>query len=592
MLVRDLERWAGVLAGPGETSFLVRPGWGRVDVHLTRLAADLAADLIVVGTHHRSGVARVWQGSVSREVLHGASTSVACVPRAEDLADEEPRFVRVLALTDLSPMANRAVPFAYGLVGRGVVVHLLHVVTRAPGEDDPAPEAPLRALIPASAAGRGVETVVEVISGRDAGHRDLPGRRAARRRRDLHGDPRAQRPRPPGPGLAGPAGGPAQRAPGRAGAPRARRMTTAGASDSRGRRAPVAGQPVATSDDPTGGMSLAVVLAVLLATGLALTVAGSALGRAADAIATTTGLGRVWVGTVLLAGATSLPELATDIAAVRIGAPDLAVGDLFGSTMANMLIRAAVDLALPHRQLLRQAAYDHVLGASLAIGLTAVAAALVLASPSTTVLGIAPGSVVLVLMYLAGTRALYRQGIRTTAVPPAANAAAEVPPARSRLTAADRAIARFAALALAVVAVAPWFAWSAQPLAEISGLGSTFIGTVLVGLSTSLPELVASLAAVRIGAVDLAVGNLFGSCAFNIVVFVALHVAQPGGSVFTAVQPDPVTSALLGILLLSVGLGATVYRAERRTALLEASNALMVLIYLVGLGVLYQRAGS
>src|SRR3546814_20923918 len=56
------------------------------------------------------------------------------------------------------------------------------------------------------------------------------------------------------------------------------------------------------------------------------------------------GIGRVWIGTILLAGATSLPELATDVAAVKIGAADLAAGDLFGSSMANMLIFALVGL--------------------------------------------------------------------------------------------------------------------------------------------------------------------------------------------------------------------------------------------------------
>ncbi len=170
-LLRDLERWAGVLPGPGETSFVVRPGWGRVDSHLSQLATEFDADLIVVGTHQRSGVARLWQGSVSRGVLHGASMTVACVPRDETVAEEAslPQFRRVLAPTDFSPIANRAIRFAYGLVGRGGTVHLLHVVTREVGEDDPDPQARLRALVPASAAERGIETTVEVVTVKDAG---------------------------------------------------------------------------------------------------------------------------------------------------------------------------------------------------------------------------------------------------------------------------------------------------------------------------------------------------------------------------------------------------------------------------------------
>lgn len=79
-LLGELEQWAGDDAGPGEISFVVRPGWGRADSHLVQLAAESDVDLLVVGTHQRAGIARLWQGSVSRGVLHSAPMTVACVP--------------------------------------------------------------------------------------------------------------------------------------------------------------------------------------------------------------------------------------------------------------------------------------------------------------------------------------------------------------------------------------------------------------------------------------------------------------------------------------------------------------------------------
>jgi nucleotide-binding universal stress UspA family protein len=79
-LERELREWAGDQGRPGESSFVVKAGWGRVDRHLTQLAADAHADLLVVGTHQRAGLAKLWQGSVSRGVLHGAPMSAACVP--------------------------------------------------------------------------------------------------------------------------------------------------------------------------------------------------------------------------------------------------------------------------------------------------------------------------------------------------------------------------------------------------------------------------------------------------------------------------------------------------------------------------------
>ena len=79
-LVRELRQWAGEQPDSSDTSFIVRAGWGRVDSHITQLAAEHTVDLLVVGTHQRAGVARLWQGSVSRGVLHVASTAVACIP--------------------------------------------------------------------------------------------------------------------------------------------------------------------------------------------------------------------------------------------------------------------------------------------------------------------------------------------------------------------------------------------------------------------------------------------------------------------------------------------------------------------------------
>lgn len=169
LLLRDLREWAGSLPGPGETSFVVSPGFGRVDTHLTLLAAEQGAELVVVGAHQRSSMARIWLGSVSRGVVHYASTNVVCVPGYA--APEEtsiPTFRSVLVPTDFSALANRAIPVGYGMVAEGGVVHLVHVANgRAKGAVDAA-EA-LRALIPPGAAARGITTEVHVIEERDAG---------------------------------------------------------------------------------------------------------------------------------------------------------------------------------------------------------------------------------------------------------------------------------------------------------------------------------------------------------------------------------------------------------------------------------------
>lgn len=170
LLIRDLRAWAGDVPGIGEATFNVTSGLGRIDTQLTALAAEAQADLLVVGTHQRAGSARLWQGSVSRGVLHNASCNVVCVPRSGMDKDEDviPTFRRVLVPTDFSTLANRAISVGYGMVTPGGIVHLLHVVTKKAGEDDLNVKDRLRALIPKGAAAKGVVTEVEIMQEENA----------------------------------------------------------------------------------------------------------------------------------------------------------------------------------------------------------------------------------------------------------------------------------------------------------------------------------------------------------------------------------------------------------------------------------------
>ena len=352
-------------------------------------------------------------------------------------------------------------------------------------------------------------------------------------------------------------------------------------------------------------MTLGAVVLTFLGTGAVIVLAGTLLARSGDVIAARTRLGGLWVGSIFLAVATSLPELTTDIAAVRMGEPDLAAGDLFGSSMANMLILALVTLLPAGRELFARATLDHALYATLAIILTSIAAAVILASPSLTVMGVGPGSLVLVAVYLVGIRTIFRHTVIAQVAGTTAETHAPVPAGGVAASATndrpDRAgetrtggplpalrptVIRFLAAALLILLAAPRFADAANDLAIITGLGTTFVGTWLVGMATSLPELATSIAAVRLGAYDLAVGNLFGSNAFNMSLFVVLDAVHDG-PLLADVAPAHAISALVAIVLMAVGLSGLVYRAKRRFAMLEPSGVAMLLIYLAGLALVF-----
>lgn len=171
LLDRDLRAWTGPVSGEGQLSFSVSACWGRFDEQLAQLAREEQADLLVVGTHQRAWAARVWQGSISRGVVHRASCNVACVPRAAAEAAnsrEIPRYRRVLIPTDFSVLANRAIAAGYGLLAEGGEVHLLHVLTCGRSEAPPDLDARLRALVPLGAEQRGISTRIHVVDEAEA----------------------------------------------------------------------------------------------------------------------------------------------------------------------------------------------------------------------------------------------------------------------------------------------------------------------------------------------------------------------------------------------------------------------------------------
>jgi cation:H+ antiporter len=328
----------------------------------------------------------------------------------------------------------------------------------------------------------------------------------------------------------------------------------------------------------------------LLISALAIVGAGTFLARAGDVIAARTKWGGVWVGSVFLAAATSLPEIITDISAVRLGAPDLAAGDLFGSSMANMVILAVVSVVPAGTQLFQKATLDHALYASLAIILTAIAAMSVLVGGGPSLFGVSASSMLLFATYIAGSRVVFRHGTLARAAAETIEMSGGGPPALPGETPASGskpslqwALAMFAGGAIVLIVAAPAFAQSAQGVATATGLGATFIGTWLVGFSTSLPELVTSLAAVRMRAYDLAVGNLFGSNAFNMAVFPLLDAVSPTGPVFGVITATHAISALVAIGLMGIALAALVHRARGRLSLLEPSSALIFIGYVLGL---------
>lgn len=319
--------------------------------------------------------------------------------------------------------------------------------------------------------------------------------------------------------------------------------------------------------------------------GVAVFTAGIILSRSADQIGELTSLGGVWAGLVLLGAATSIPELVTDVSAVKIHCPDLAAGDLFGSSLTNMLILGLLDLALARGRMLREASFGAAMAAILAIALNAAGATLVLLRPQSNFLGIVPWSALLLVIYLTGARLICRW--ENSAEPGASES--KLPQARPRW-ALIWPIVEFGVGSILVFFAAPAFAGYAKQLARVTGFGDTFVGTWLLGFTTALPELVTSWAAVRIGAFDLAVSALFGSSAFNMVIFLPMDLAHQRGSIFASLDPALAVSGFLAVTLMAVGLASLTYRSERRFAVLQNGSGLLMTLYFLAICLVFACA--
>lgn len=321
-------------------------------------------------------------------------------------------------------------------------------------------------------------------------------------------------------------------------------------------------------------------IAIFLAGSGALVWAGVTLARSGDEIATRTGLGGLLVGTLLIAAATSLPEVVTTVSAAANGAPDLAVGSVFGSSMANMAILGVIDL-IHRKHVWTSIELGHVRVGLVAVALTTVAVFGVV-TPVGVHLGWLGGDSWVILAGYVASVAWMRRSPRGSRVPtgpvafpaPTEWGALEHPRAALRV-----AIRRFVVAALAIFVAGPVVAVSGEGIAKTSGMGETFVGVLFVSIATSLPELLGSLGAVRIGAYDLAVGNLFGSNAFNLVTLFFADLADTSGPLLAAASSAQAVAGVAAIGLMAIALAAIVHGEETRISRLEPDAILLLLAY-------------
>ncbi|MGB7946677.1 MAG: sodium:calcium antiporter [Candidatus Binatia bacterium] len=314
-------------------------------------------------------------------------------------------------------------------------------------------------------------------------------------------------------------------------------------------------------------------------------IAGTYLSRYGDIIAAKTGLGRTWIGVILMASVTSLPELMTGVSSVALfDLPDLAVGNILGACMLNLLMIPVLDLVGGSAPLSTRVHQGHVLTAGFAILLLGLVSLSLLMGETLPAIGwIGIGTLLSLGIYFLAMRMVFVYERRRIAEF-VKEMAEEVE--YSEIS-KSRAYTMFAVNAVFIIAAAIYLPHLGEEIAARTGLGETFVGSVFIAFSTTLPELVVSISALMIGAADMAVGNLFGSTVFNVFVLAIDDLFFAAGPLLAHVSSNHLVSSVSAIIALAIAVIGLVYRANKKPLFFGWDSLAILAIYGFALSFLY-----
>ncbi len=292
------------------------------------------------------------------------------------------------------------------------------------------------------------------------------------------------------------------------------------------------------------GVGLAVAIVIFLASAVAVVFLGTYLAKYGDALASLTGWGRLFVGSILVALATSLPEVSNNITAVRIDNPELALGDVFGSNMLNMLTLGMVALLFGGKRFLQRVAPEQGYLIMLAALLTGLALIFAAFQTGVNVWQVGLASIVTLVVYLIGMWLVYN---RRPSTDDAADEDGEIGITLSR------AWMMFILVSLGVIISGVLLAQSVDRIAHLTGVSSGVLGILAVALVTSMPEISATFAAARLGAADLGFAGVYGSCVFNITILAYADFFYRKGVVVNSADTEHLIAGAIAVGLIVWG---------------------------------------
>ncbi|WP_027955007.1 sodium:calcium antiporter [Halobacillus kuroshimensis] len=293
------------------------------------------------------------------------------------------------------------------------------------------------------------------------------------------------------------------------------------------------------------------------------------LNRFGDVISRKSTLSGAVVGTFLIAGATSLPELTTSLTAVYIDNPDIAVGNMLGSNVFNLLIIAVVDMIYRKRKMFN--AIDekqHMPTAVAGILFTLIVVAALILPFDFSLFNIGIEMFILVGLYIAATRFM-NQGEEEEMDEAAAGKDYTL----------KTAVIGFIVAALIVFAAGSALSISGDQLAQQTGMSSSFVGSFLIAASTSLPELVTVLVAMKMSNYGMALGSILGSNLFNLQLLAVTDVFYQKGAILQSLSSTHLPVALLSTAMLFLTVFMVNRKPKENSFRYAVPSLIMIVIY-------------
>jgi cation:H+ antiporter len=290
--------------------------------------------------------------------------------------------------------------------------------------------------------------------------------------------------------------------------------------------------------------------------------AGVKLTVYGDAISDKTGLGGNWIGFLLIGIVTSVPELASGISAVTIAdAPNLAVGAIFGACIFNLAIIVILDLLYRRDSIYHSASQGHILSAGFGIvmlGFNGLGMNMALNGKALALGHISVFSPVILVLYLVAVYTVFNYESRQIKL-----YTEKEPDAFPHLSLSD-VIMRYIAAALVVIGTGIFLPVVAKQIALIMHWQESFVGTLLVAFITTVPEMAVAVTAVRINALDMAIGGIFGSNLMNNAVLAIEDIVYKDGPIFSKISPVHAVSVMTALIMTGFAIIGLFYRPEQR----------------------------